>query len=226
MADIEAIVFDLDNTLWDVFPTIERAELNNYRFIRERYPKVTRRYSIDDIRQIREEIYWSRTDIQHDLTEVRRQTLIQIFQECCYPSSSVEEVLNRFLVDRNRVELYSDVVPALTALSSIYPLVSFSDGNSDLDQIGIGQFFVGAVYSACVGRSKPHSVGFLKACELANSVPSRTLHIGDHPHKDIFGAKSVGMKTMLIERNGETWDNDYEPDYRVNTLAETVDLLV
>ena len=226
LADIQAIVFDLDNTLWDVAPTIERAEQNTYRYLQEHYPRITQKFTFEDIRNLREKIYWSRIDIQHDLTEVRRQTLAYLFQQCGCSKSGVEKTIDRFLVDRNRVSLYSDVIPALTVLSSIYPLVSLSDGNSDLKQIGIQHFFVGSVSSASVGHCKPHSVGFLKACEIAKSKPRHTLHIGDHPHKDVYGAKAVGMKTILIQRNGESWDNDFDPDYRVRSLTEMVALLV
>lgn len=223
---IQAIVFDLDDTLWDIGPTIERAEQNTYQFLQQRYPGVARRYTLEDMQKKREQIYWSRTEIQHDLTEVRRQTLAYVFQQSGYSTSGVEETLDRFLADRNRVRLYSDVVPALTVLSSIYPLVALTDGNSDLNQIGIRQFFVDAISAASVGCCKPHSAGFLKACEIAKSEPQHTLHIGDHPQKDICGAKAVGMKTILIQRDGASWQNDCDPDFRVRSLTEIVDLLI
>ena len=224
--DVQAIVFDLDDTLWDIRPTIERAERNAYHFLRERYPGVARRYTLEDIRKIREQIYWSRPAIQHDLTEVRRQTLAYVFQQSGCSASGVEETLDQFLADRNRVSLYSDVVPALTVLSSNYPLVALTDGNSDLNQIGIRQFFVGVISAASVGYCKPHSAGFLRACEIAKSEPRHTLHIGDHPHKDVYGAKAVGMKTILIQRKDASWENDYDPDFRVTSLTETVSLLI
>ncbi len=37
---VRAICFDLDNTLWDVWPVIMRAEQKMYDFLAQRYPRV------------------------------------------------------------------------------------------------------------------------------------------------------------------------------------------
>ena len=47
MPPIRAICFDLDNTLWDVFPVIMRAERAMYDFLAARYPKTVANNTIE-----------------------------------------------------------------------------------------------------------------------------------------------------------------------------------
>ncbi len=225
MPEIRAITLDLDNTLWNIFPTIERAEANSYSLLKQIYPRVAERYSIEDVRDLREELFESLPHIRHDFTELRRQVYIHMLQACGYSLDGVDDLIERFLHDRNQLTLYPDSLPALNSLYDKYPLVSLSDGNSDLEKVGIRDFFVGCVYAADVGFLKPHYAGFLRACEIANSKPEETLHIGDHPESDIDGAKNAGLRTMWMRRNGEKWEKDYEPDFIVTSMAEVVEIL-
>ena len=225
MDSVRAISFDLDNTLWDVIPVIEKAELNSYHHLDQHYPRITSRYTLDSIRELRETLHQTRPEIAHDLTELRRQLYAYLLSECGYGSDDSDWLLQRFLDDRNKVTLYPEVTSALERLAGKFTLVSLSDGNADLSVIGIQHFFADCIYSSQVGYSKPHPAGFQKACEVAGTAPSETLHIGDHPISDIEGARNAGLKTMWMRRNGEQWDLDFQPDYSVTTLAEVVDIL-
>ena len=225
VVEIRAITLDLDNTLWNVFPAIERAEANSHELLKQTYPKVTERYSIEDVRNLREDLFDNMPHIRHDFTELRRQVYIHMMQACDYNLEGVDNLMGQFLYDRNQLTLYPDSLPALKSLYSKYPLVSLSDGNSDLEQVGIRDYFVGCVYAADIGFLKPHQAGFLRACEIANSQPGETLHIGDHPESDIDGAKNAGLRTMWMRRNCEKWEKDYEPDFTVTSMADVVDIL-
>ena len=228
MAAIRAISLDLDNTLWDVFPAIDRAERNTQRYIERNFPKIAERYTLDDIRQLREQHFQAYPEVRHDLTELRKRLFIELLAECGYDSCHASELLARFLADRNRVELFPDVLPALKRLSAKVPLVSLSDGNACLDTIGIRHYFTGCVTAAEVGAMKPDPRGFHRACSIAGEQPSEMLHVGDHPLYDMYGARNVGMQTMWMVRNEgleNSWDQKFEPDYRARSLAELVKLV-
>ena len=228
MAAIRAITLDLDNTLWDVIPVIERAERNTQRYMDQNFPKIAKRYTFDDVRRLREQIYRACPEIRHDLTELRRQVFLHLLDECGYDSCHASELLGRFLADRNRVELFPDVLPALKQLSATVPLVSLSDGNACLDTIGIQQYFVGSVTAADVGAMKPDPRGFHQACSIAGEPPFDILHVGDHPLYDMYGARNAGMQTMWMARTDEaekSWDQDFEPDYRAKSLTDLVNLV-
>ena len=53
MGALRAIIFDLDNTLWDVGPVILRAEHAMFDFLAARYPRVTERHDLDSMRDVR-----------------------------------------------------------------------------------------------------------------------------------------------------------------------------
>ena len=51
LSAVRAICFDLDNTLWDVWPVIVRAEQAMYDFLALRYPRVTAAMTVEMIAQ-------------------------------------------------------------------------------------------------------------------------------------------------------------------------------
>lgn len=226
MTEIRAITLDLDNTLWDVFPVIERAEKNAYDLLSESYPRVTEHKSFEDIRELREHLFETMPEIRHDFTELRRRVYVHLLKETGYGVDGAEYLLKQFLHDRNQLTLYPDSLPSLKRLRDRYPLISLSDGNSDLDKVGIREYFIGCVFASDVGFLKPHPAGFLKACEMAKTRPEETMHIGDHPEYDVEGARNVGMRTMWIRRNGEKWEKEFEPDFIVSTMTEAAEILL
>ena len=62
--------------------------------------------------------------------------LRELAREFGYPRRMVEEAFDVFIQARNEVELYDDVLPALSTASR-YRLFTASNGNADLGQIGI-----------------------------------------------------------------------------------------
>ena len=220
-----AITLDLDNTLWDVFPALEKAEANSHRYMSEHYPRIVERFSVEDIPQLRESVFETHPHINHDVTEIRKQVFVHMLSECEYDPADAEDLMRRFQVDRNKVEFYPDALPALKRLADVYPIVSLSDGNADLSVIGIRHYFIDCVSATLVGYAKPHPAGFLKACEIAGVEPREVLHIGDNPVADIVGARQVGLQTMWVCRDGEQWTEDFQPDYRVSSLTEAVEIL-
>ena len=51
---VRALCFDLDNTLWDVWPVIRRAEQAMYGYLVQRYPKITAAHTVETMRAARE----------------------------------------------------------------------------------------------------------------------------------------------------------------------------
>lgn len=225
MVDVSAITLDLDNTLWDVWPVIDRAERKNYVLLKARYPQIAASYSIEDIREIRQKIYDTRPDVRFDFTELRRLVFVQLLEEFNCKIEDAEMFIQHFLHYRNQIPLFPDVLPALKILASKFPLVSLSDGNSDLSEVGIRQYFAGCVNAAQVGALKPSPSGFLKACEITGFPPHQVLHIGDHPTYDMYGAHRVGMQTMWMRRHKENWNEAFTPDFTVTSMTGVVEIL-
>jgi putative hydrolase of the HAD superfamily len=68
ITNVEAVFFDLDDTLWAVAPVILRAERKIYAHLQEHFPRLTDAMDLEAIRKTRSQIYASRPDLAHDLT--------------------------------------------------------------------------------------------------------------------------------------------------------------
>ncbi len=60
-----AISFDLDDTLWAIWPVIDRAEAVLHEYIRETFPRIGESHDVGDLRLQRNEIHQQRPANQH-----------------------------------------------------------------------------------------------------------------------------------------------------------------
>lgn len=226
MNSVRAVTMDLDDTLWAIAPVIVQAEKRMYDLLAATCPAVAESYSVDELREVRAQVELDFPELKHDLTAMRKLTLERVLLECGYDTSHVEPVFEEFIQARNDVALFPDVIPSLEQLSKRFPLVSISNGNADLNRIGLRRFFSACVSAREVGVAKPHPRAFLTACDRAGYPPEYVIHIGDHPQQDILGAAEVGMKTIWMNRDRQIWDHDHQPDAEVCSLSDVMKLLV
>ena len=223
---VRAICFDLDNTLWDVWPVIVRAEQRMYDFLAERYPRVVASMTIEMMRAAREQTAAAHPQMRHDFTFLRKQTLREHAKEFGYAEAMVEEAFGAFIQARNQVDLYPDVVPALEQLRAHYRLFTASNGNADLGKIGIAHFFERAVAARHVGALKPDPAIFHKVIEGTDLQAQDVVYVGDDPLLDVEGARGAGMHAIWIDRGAGEWPAQIAPAaYTVRSLTELAELL-
>jgi putative hydrolase of the HAD superfamily len=223
---VRAICFDLDNTLWDVWPVIVRAEQKMYDFLSQRYPRVVANMTLEMMRKAREQTAAAHPQMRHDFTFLRKQTLREHAREFGYAEAMVEEAFDAFIQARNEVELYEDVLPALEQLGQRYRLFTASNGNADLGKIGIAHFFERTIAARHVGALKPDPAIFRKVIEGTDLEPHEVVYVGDDPQLDVAGARGAGMQAIWIDRQGSDWPPEIPPaTYTVRTLAELAQLL-
>ncbi|MDH3694920.1 MAG: HAD family hydrolase [Gammaproteobacteria bacterium] len=225
MNSVKAISLDLDDTLWEIMPIIVRAEQKVHAFLADEYPRVTERFDIIAIREVRGDVLQRHPGIEYDFTEMRRLTYAAVLRQCEYDEADATSILQVFLDARHDLELFPDVLPALQILSEKFPLVSLSNGNADVVRLQLGDYFSHSVSARDVGVLKPHPKIFDAVCEHLRLDAKDVLHIGDHPVEDIKGAADYGMHTVWINRKEQDWEHDHEPHAQVQDLAELVELL-
>jgi putative hydrolase of the HAD superfamily len=221
---IRALCFDLDNTLWDVWPVIRRAEQAMYDYLVQRYPKITAAHTVETMRAARERTAALYPQMQHDFTFLRLQTLRDHAREFGYLEAMAEEAFDVFIRARNEVELYADVLPALAVLKPRYRLFTASNGNADLEKIGLAPYFERTLAARHVGALKPDPVMFHKVVEGTDLALHEVAYVGDDPHLDVEGARRAGMRAIWVNRTEAPWPESIEPpDWTIRTLTELVD---
>jgi FMN phosphatase YigB (HAD superfamily) len=104
-------------------------------------------------------------------------------------------------------------------------MYALSNGNADVQKIGIGHLFSHHLSAAGVGFAKPHPAMFQQALEKANVAPHQAVHIGDHPVQDIQAARDVGMKTIWVNWLNQPWPLDMQPDAVVTNFEDLPDAI-
>jgi putative hydrolase of the HAD superfamily len=155
MQDIRTITLDLDDTLWAIRPVITRAEKALYAWLQENYPRITDRFSPENMLHMRENIATDYRDKSHDFTFLRRKVLGKVSAAAGYGDSPVDGAMALFSAYRNDVELFPEVRPALSALGEKYRVIAVTNGNANLDMIGIRDLFDDVVSASMAGAAKP-----------------------------------------------------------------------
>ena len=113
--------------------------------------------------------------------------------------------------------LFDDALPALAALRAHGLRIALvSNGQRDLEEFARHH---GLDVDACIGslahgRVKPHRSIFEAALAALDASPSEAAMVGDSLADDIEGARALGMRAILVDRDGL---HVGEPD-RIDTL--------
>jgi putative hydrolase of the HAD superfamily len=205
MPIVLALTLDLDDTLWPVLPALQRADHAVDAWLQQHHPDVARAWPIAAMRELRDQVAAERLDLAHDFTSQRQLTMRHAFVACGIAVAPIEALWEIYFAARNSVELYPDSLPALQRITARWPLASLTNGNADLQRIGIHTHFVHHICARDSGVAKPDPRIFLAAAERLGVVPDRILHVGDDPEMDVVGARDAGLRTAWINRDGRPW---------------------
>lgn len=217
---IRAITFDLDDTLWDIWPVVVRAEQLLHDWLAARYPRISDRFTPLELRELCDAIASVQPDIAHDRTLLRKKALQAAAMDVGYNAFDVEAAFAIFHAARNAVELFEDARPALERLTRQYTLASLSNGNADVRLIGLDDVFSFSLNAIDVGVAKPHSLIFETVCRRLALQPGQIVHVGDDPVDDVRGGINAGFRTVWINRTGRAWPGGRRADAEVSSLEE------
>jgi len=89
----------------------------------------------------------------------------------------------------------------------------------------IGNFFDVVVTYEDTGKLKPHKLPFKAALTKLNLKPQECLMVGDMPHRDIEGAKKLGMKTCFAKYGDPTKKRKGNADYEIKDIKELLKIV-
>jgi len=137
------------------------------------------------------------------------ESLADLRRRCARIVSSElgREVTPERLMAAIRFQAYSDAAPALAELRALgLRLVCVSNWDvslpSVLDRCGLADGLDAVVTSAATGARKPDPAIFAAALDVAGCEPGEALHVGDTEDEDLVGARSAGIRALLIRRDG------------------------
>ena len=221
LTPIRAISLDLDDTLWPVWPTIERAERVLHNWLGLHAPAAaTLGQDPEVLRRIRQQVQSDWSGQPHDLAGLRQEAIRRLLCQAGEPEHLAPAAYEVFHAERQRVDLFPDALPLLRFLQKHYPLIAITNGTADVHRVGLGTYFAHAVNAPTLGKAKPEPDIFHHAARLVGLTPSQVLHIGDDAHLDAWGARNAGMPCIWVNRAGKAWDLPGDAPPSVNGLDE------
>jgi FMN hydrolase / 5-amino-6-(5-phospho-D-ribitylamino)uracil phosphatase len=218
---IKAISLDLDDTLWPVLPTIERAEKVLHQWLVAHAPMAAALFSSPEaLREIRDYMKANKPELKHDLSAIRRESIRLALYRAGENPLLADQAFEVFFAERQRVTLFEDARPALEFLSARFPLVSISNGNADLARVGLDAFFRASISAREFGVGKPDPRIFHAAAGAVDVGVDEVVHVGDDTTLDMLGALNAGMQAAWVNRTEALWPHEVEPHLTLLTLAE------
>ena len=226
ISKIRAISLDLDDTLWPIWPTIERAEKVLHDWLNDHAPMAAALFSSPTaLREIRDYMAANRPDLKSDLSAIRRESIRLALYRAGENPLLAETAFEVFFAERQRVDLFDDVLPALEFLAQRYPIVSLSNGNADVHRVGLGKYFRASITAREFGVGKPDPRIFHAAAGAVDAEPQEVLHIGDDATLDVLGAINSGMQTAWVNRADHMWPHERQPHLVLTNLTELCEVL-
>lgn len=229
LSSIRAITLDLDDTLWPFPPIGARIERVLDDWFRAHAPRAAERFPILAMRRLREQMIERHPEALHDAGLLRQRCIEHALRESGEDPALARPAYDAFFAERNKVGFYADATAALARIASRVPVCALSNGNADLDAIGIGHLFAGRVSARSFGQGKPDPRIFHHACALLGVAPEETLHVGDDADTDIVGAAHAGLRTCWVHRADNRhvqWpERPIHPDLILPDLAALADAL-
>ena len=221
-----AITLDLDDTLWPFAPIGARIDQVLHEWMLQHSPATATMYPVTAMRELRERSFRDSPHLHYDLSALRRLTLTEALQNSGASMDLLEPAYETFYAARNQVEFYPDALAALRRIAARVPVAAVSNGNADLQRIGIGELFAFQLGSREYGAAKPDPGIFHAACERLGVEHARVLHVGDHAEMDVAGAMRAGLRGCWINREAHTWTHEgLQPDLQFETLTGLADWL-
>ena len=231
ISKIRAVTLDLDDTLWPIWPTIERAEKALIAWLHGRAPVTAAVFANPLARlRLREQVVRARPDLGHDMSALRREVIRQGLHESNEDTRLAQGAFEVFFEHRMKVELFADALSSLAFLAQRFPVVALSNGNADVGRVGIGAHFHASLSAHEFGVGKPDPRIFHAAASAAGVQAHEVLHIGDDAALDVIGGLNAGMQTVWVNRANHDWPHALQqgaaPHVTVADLGQLCALLV
>jgi len=219
LADVQAVVFDLDGTLLDRRRSFER-------FVRVQWERFAGVLDAVD----REQYVQVLIERDRDGYAPRKELFGGMLGQFNLPSGLAEELLNDYRDGFPRAcLLFPDAAQTLSSLRASHLKLGLITNGSvrmqsrKLECLALSPIFDTVLISDAEGISKPDRQIFHRALERLGVHPRQAVFVGDHPEVDIAGARAAGM--LAVWRRDSRVSQIVEADAVIEELGDLLSLL-
>lgn len=226
----KALTFDLDDTLYDNYPAIKRAEQCLAEAVRQRFPRAAK-VSSDQLIQIKRNVIFEQPSLAWDMGQLRLKTLRHLVSLDTQKNveQAAQDLFDLFYKERSKVSIHSNTIAVLEALSKRLPLVGITNGNVNAKQAGFDHVFTRIIHASVNNPAKPDSSMFMQAASVLALPTHSILHVGDSLVNDVYGAYCAGFNSAWYAINRTMNINKEKaivlPNLQLSNLNELLSLL-
>jgi putative hydrolase of the HAD superfamily len=170
LGQISALTFDLDDTLYDNRPVIDRTMHESLAFVRSYHPSLSQ-FDAHELNQLRQTLLASEPEIYHDVTEWRRRALeLGMLTPGSPPrgESGGRCGDGKLRPLAQPIDVPQETHDTLAKLAEKWPLVAITNGNAQPELFGLSDYFRFVLRAGPDGRSKPFADMYHLAAERLN----------------------------------------------------------
>jgi putative hydrolase of the HAD superfamily len=201
---VDAVLFDVDFTLAKPGPLLgpegyrEAGARHGMELVPERYPEA-RAAAVEDLEH--------HPELEHDEEIWIRFTedIVRGMGGVGPRVRDVAEAITQGWLHSANFELYEDVLPVLGFLREAGLRIGLVSNTSRDLTMFVKHFGLGVdawISSGVHGKVKPSPTIFVAALELLEVEARAAVMVGDSPLDDVEGARALGMRAYLIDRDG------------------------
>lgn len=204
---VAALTFDLDDTLYDNHPVIQRTEQESLAFLQNTYEPLSG-FGPEEWKRLRAELRLREPDIYHDVTRWRWRSIHLALTRAGYDereaARAADTAMENFARWRSCVAVPEQTHRTLRLLAEKVPLGAITNGNANPDLFGLSDYFQFVLRSGPDGRAKPYADMYQTAARRLGVANAQILHVGDDLTTDVAGAVRSGLQACWINDRGRS----------------------
>lgn len=219
---LKAIVFDMDDTLYDEYDYVVSGFLAVDEYLQRKNIKGFYEKAIHLLQQ------GNNGRIFNDVLD---------FLKVPYEKEDIIKLINIYRGHKPSIKLFEDAEEVISILSERYPLALISDGyliaqQNKVQALNLNNIFTEILLTDSLGREnwKPSHRPYEIIEGRLNLQGSELVYIGDNVSKDFVAAKARGWLTIHIERAEGVYknvvsDESYHAHHKVKDLMDILPII-
>jgi len=225
--NIKAIIFDLDDTLYDCSGTLV------VRGRRQVAKTIARLINTSE-----EEAYQLQLEMEEKYG-VKSNIYEKIASHYHLPGTYALELLEEFVhVEISNIALFSDVIDTLMQLKSKgYRLLLVTSGDKEIqrkkiDVLGLNNRYFDDIIITARNKKQSKKACFQEIMKCYDLQPEEVICVGDKIDDELAASKSLGMVTVMFEHGRhynaylKVQDKYIKPDYFIKHIKDILELRI